>query len=92
MHRIDQAQDFISQCEITQNGAGKTVDAFRFAVGNAVDRRDRFGQGGKIALVAHATQQEFHCRLRIDLATRHLQRRLEIIVERGGKLFGTLIA
>ena len=88
--RIDQAQQFVGQREVLEDGVRQFVDALRLAVGDLVDGADRFRQGREIALVAHATEQEIDGRL--PAAAGRVQVRLggEIVIQRLGKLAGRL--
>ena len=90
--RIDQAQQLVGQREVLEDGVGQFVDALRLAVGDLVDRADRFGERRKIALVAHAAEQEVDGRLLALAAARAVVLGVEIVVERVGQLRGALVA
>ena len=90
--RIDQAQQLVGQGKILEDGIGQLVDALRLAVGDLVDRADRLRQRRKIALVAHAAEQEIDRRLLALATCRSVVLGCQVVVERLGQLRCRLVA
>ncbi|MNV23422.1 hypothetical protein D3C71_1144340 [compost metagenome] len=58
MHAVDQAQQLVGERHILEDLVCEIADAVVLGVGHALDARHRVRQRRKVALVAHAPQQE----------------------------------
>ena len=88
---IDQPQQLVGQREILEDGIGELVHALVIAAGDAVNGSNRLRQRREITLVSHAPKEEIDCRLPPAGSGYRLIRRIEIVVQRLGKLRRSLV-